>query len=143
MAGGNDHFSEEFREHASNYVLLLAICFNRNELDAKTLWKRIESAIRKGLAECDNVDLDRFVSVGLEHVMSNINVAAAHPVALEIQAGLNALDEDARVYFLQYISKRVPAVIVAGRQKWEQHKASLEKQAAELAVEDEQEGGAE
>src|SRR3990167_5209566 len=82
--GGEDLIPEEYRDLASDYVLLLAICFNRDRLDAKTLWTRIDSAIERGLAECDGEDIERFVSVGMEHVFAYVNVVATNGAALDI-----------------------------------------------------------
>lgn len=127
-AGIEGGFADTYRDLSSECVLLLAICFNRRELDAVTLWTRIDSAIQKGLAECDGEDVGRFLSACLEHVMASINVAATQSDAVRIQQQLLALHDDARVYFLQYLAKHRYVAIVLGREKWEARKAELAKQ---------------
>jgi hypothetical protein len=118
-AGGEDLIPDEYRELAAEYVLLLAICFNRDRLDAVTLWSRIDSAIERGLAECDGEDIERFVSVGLEHVLASVNVAASNERALEIQDRLFSLRDHQRVFFLRYLADHRYPAIVFGRGKWQ------------------------
>lgn len=130
-SAGEDMFPDDYRELASDFVLLLAIGFNRRELDAVTLWSRIDSAIQKGLADCDGEDVDRFVSACLEHILAPINVVATHGTALEIQSTLTKLQDSQRAYFLQYLSRHRYAAIVLGREKWEQHK-DVQKEAKRL-----------
>lgn len=124
-AGGTDLVAGEFRELASDYVLLLALCFNRRALEAQTLWTRIGSAIAKGLSECGNGDVERFVSTGLAHVLATSNAIAAHPESVRIQCRLYGLSEDERVGFLQYLAKHLAPALVFGRQKWEEQRAEL------------------
>ena len=123
-AAGEDLIPDEFREIASDYVLLLAICFNRDRLDAVTIWNRIDGAIERGLAECDGEDLERFVSVGLEHVFADMNVVVANDIALQLQERIYALRDHQRIFFLRYLSEHRYPTIVFGRSKWGQHQDS-------------------
>lgn len=132
IASNQDAYSDDYRELASDFVLLLAICFNRQQLEATSLWTRIDSAIQKGLAECNGDDIDRLVSSALEHVLANINVVATQADALRIQESLGSLERDARTYFAQYIAKHRYSAIVIGRQKWEARKAEIAAQVKEL-----------
>lgn len=138
-AGGEDMVSDQYRDLSSECVLLLAICFNRKSLDAVTIWSRIDSAIQKGLADCDGEDVDRFLSTCLEHVLANINVTAAQPDAIRIQQSLLKLSGDERVYFLQYLAKHRYVAITLGREKWEERKADLAAQLKKLVPADESE----
>lgn len=131
-AGGEDGFADTYRELSSECVLLLAICFNRKQLDPITLWSRIDGAIQKGLADCDGEDVDRFLSTALEHVMANINVTATQPDAVRIQHDLLALTGDERIYFLQYLSKHRYVAVTLGRDKWETRKDEIAKQLKKL-----------
>jgi len=124
-AGIESGFADQYRELSSECVLLFAICFNRRALDPVTLWTRIDSAIQKGLAECDGEDVGRFLSSALEHIMASINVTATQEDAVRIQRSLLNLTDDARVYFLQYMSKHRYVAVVLGREKWENRKAEL------------------
>lgn len=122
---GESDWAEQYRDIASDFVLLLAIGFNRRQLEVTTLWERIDSAIQKGLAECDGVDVDRLMSTCLEHVLAPINIVAAQEKALEIQSAITHLPKERRAYFCQYLSKHRYAAIVLGREKWLQHKEKL------------------
>ncbi len=135
-AGIEGGFADQYRDLSSECVLLLAICFNRRSLDAVTLWSRIDSAIQKGLAECDGEDVGRFLSACLEHVLANINVSATQPDAIRIQQTLLGLTDDGRVYFLQYMAKHRYVAIVLGREKWENRKAEIAAQLNELQAAD-------
>lgn len=137
-AGIEGGFADLYRDLSSDCVLLLSICFNRRQLDPVTLWTRIDSAIQKGLAECDGEDVGRFLSACLEHVMANINVCATQTDAVRIQQSLLGLPNDGRVYFLQYLSKHRYVAIVLGREKWEQRRADIAAQLKELETNDDE-----
>jgi hypothetical protein len=132
VSGGEDSFADEYREMTSECVLLLAICFNRRQLEAVTIWSRIDAAIQKGLADCDGEDVDRFLSTCLEHVLANISVVASQPDAIRIQQSILKLSGDERVYFLQYLAKHRYVAIVLGREKWEMRKAEIAAQLKSL-----------
>lgn len=123
-AAGEDLIPDEYRDIASNYVLLLAICFNRDRLDAITIWNRIDGAIERGLAECDGEDIERFVSVGLEHILADMNVVVANERALQIQERLFGLREHQRVFFLRYLAEHRYPAIVFGRSRWQELQAA-------------------
>ena len=139
-AGSQDAYAGEYRELASDFVLLLAICFNRRQLEVTTLWNRIDSAIQKGLAECNGDDLDRFVSAALEHIIAPVGVVASQDDAVRIQEELSGLALDARLYFLQYLAKHRYPAIVMGRKKWQELKEqkAFARQSAELAKDGDQ-----
>lgn len=123
-AGGEDLLPDEYRDIASDYVLLLTICYNRDRLDAKNIWNGIDKAIERGLAECDGDDIERFVSVSLECVLADMNVVAANEAALTIQGRLFALHDSQRVFFLRYLAEHRYPAIVFGRNKWQQLQAA-------------------
>lgn len=118
---GEDLTPAVYRDLASDLVLLLAICFDRDQLDATTLWTRIDSAIERGLGVCDGEDIERFVDSCLDHVLANINQVAANEMALAIQAKLYGLEDSQRVNFLRYLSEHRRPCIVFGRGKWQQY----------------------
>ena len=122
--GGEDLVPEEYRDLASDYVLLLAICFNRDRLEAVTIWPRIDTAIERGLAECNGEDIERFVSVGLEVVLADVGKVVSNEQALAIQSRLYGLGDSQRVFFLRYLAEHRYPAIVFGRGKWESLKAS-------------------
>lgn len=114
-------------EDASDLVLLLAICFNRKLLDAKTLWTRIESAITKAIHEVEPSDTEAFVSTCLEHVKADANVAACQVDSVRIQKHLYDLDAPDRLALVQYLSDHRFPVIMIGRSKWEERKSEIEE----------------
>lgn len=116
---GEDLTPAVYRDLASDFVLLLAICFNRDQLDATTLWSRIDSAIERGLGVCDGEDIERFADACLEHVLANINAVAANDAALAIQASIYGLGDSQRVHFLRYLAEHRRPSIVFGRGKWQ------------------------
>lgn len=126
-SAGEDINADDYGPFAAEFVLMLAIAFNRRTLDATTLWTRIGSAIERGLAACDGDDLDRLISVALEHVQANINVVACEDTCVSYQSRLRRLPKESRVYFCRYLADHRYPVIVMGRDLWEQRKESIKK----------------
>lgn len=126
-SAGEDIDAGDYGPFAAEFVLMLAIAFNRRTLDATTLWTRIGSAIQRGLAACDGDDLDRLVSVALEHVQANINVVACEETCVNYQSRLRRLPKESRVYFCRYLADHWYPVVVMGRDLWEQRKESIKK----------------
>ena len=131
-AAGEDMQADDYGPFVAEFVLMLAICFNRKTLDATSLWTRIGSAIERGLAACDGDDLDRLVSVSLEHIQANINVVACEETCVGYQSRLRRLPKEARVYFCRYLADHRYPAIVMGRELWEQRKELLAKKIKEL-----------
>ena len=128
--------SEEYREIAGDVVLLLAICFNRKSLGAVTMWTRIDSAIQKGLADCDGEDISQFISTCLEHVLAHVNVVACQKDCVRIQTQLYGLENQQAVFLLQYFAKHRMPAIVWGRAKWEERSEEFNKAKALLEIEE-------
>jgi len=133
---GEEMNAEDYRELAGDFVLLLAICFNRKSLDAKTIWTRIDSAIQKGLADCDGEDISQFTNTCLEHVMASVNVVAAQEDCICIQTKLYGLEKQQAVFLLQYLAKHRMPAIVWGRERWENRKEEINAQKAMLEIEE-------
>lgn len=131
-AGIESGFADQYRDLSSECVLLFCICYNRRSLKPENIWERIDSAIQKGLAECDGEDVSRFLSTCFEHILASINVTAAQVDAIRIQQQLLGLTDDARVYFLQYMAKHRYTAITLGREKWEARKADIAEQLKSL-----------
>lgn len=133
-AAQEDLHPDDYGYLAARFVLLLAIAFNRKQLQAKTIWARIESAIDRALADCDGDDLNRLMSSALEHVKANINVVVSEETCLAIQSELKSLPKEARVYFCRYLSDHRYPAIVMGRELWEQRKSDLEAKTDQLYI---------
>lgn len=131
---------EDFREIAADFVCALAVVFNRRELEPKTLWSRIGSAIESGIVEAQGGDLERFENHCLSHIKAQIAVVAASEAYGEYTADLRKMDADAKVGFVRYLSTHLYPATIFGRQRWEERKADLEKERKrleKLALEDE------
>lgn len=119
---------DDFRDIASDFVCALAVVFNRKDLDAKTLWSRIGSAIETGIVEAQGGDIDRFENHCLSHILAPISIVAASDAYGQYTEPMRRMDEDARVAFIRYLSKHLYPAVVFGRRKWEERKAELEKE---------------
>lgn len=113
---------DNFREDASRLVFVLALCFNRDVLDAVTLWERIASAITTACAKVDDGDLDRLISLALEHVKAEHTRVAANEMASSIIADLTEQDDSWRMGFVRYLKQHTYTAIIHGRRYWETHK---------------------
>lgn len=132
---GESFNAEDYRELAGDVVFLLAICFNRKQLDAKTIWTRIDSAIQKGLSDCDGEDISQFINSCLEHVLANVNVVACQDDAVRIQTVLYGLEKEQSVFLLQYFAKHRMPAISWGVQKWNERKEEINRQKTMLEIE--------
>lgn len=119
---------DRFRDDASRMVYMLAICFNRDVLDAVTLWERIASAITTACAKVDDGDLDRLISLALEHVKAEHTRVASNDQASAIIAELTEQDDSWRLGFVRYLKQHTYTAIIHGRRYWETHK-ELRKEA--------------
>ena len=118
-------WDDEFSELASDLVYLLAWVFNRDSLDAKTLWSRIDSGIQRALATCDN-DVSRLLHICLDHVMATPDSVLGKNAVL-IQKRIVGLGPEKRSPFISYLASHRYSVLVGGRSKWEMRKKSLKK----------------
>lgn len=132
---------EDFRDVAADFVCALSIVFNRKELDAKTLWSRIGSAIETGLTEAQGGDLDRFENHCLTHILAPISMVAASESYAAYTAAMRNLDADGSVAFVRYLANHLYPAIIFGRQRWEERKAELEKERKALEKLVPEEGG--
>lgn len=108
----------EIRETASRFVCVLAHLFG-DDLDRKTLWARIGSALETGCAKVTDDDLDRFASHCLAHVCAASGKAAACEPLTQILQTSNVRTPEWRFAFLHHIRTHAYAVLVHGRARWE------------------------
>ncbi len=109
------------RETAKRVVVALCLHFGR-ELDRKTLWSRIDSALQSACARVSDGDRERWLDLLLEHVRADPVMAAACPYLLGVRAELMTPDEAHRKAFLRYVESRRYAVIAFGRAAWHEYK---------------------
>lgn len=120
--GGEGDLPESCKERSVDLVELIAICFNRDKLDAMTLWDRIESGIRKAIEECQPDDMAGVVNVCLSHVMAEPNKVVGNARSQELQDNLYGLQEDQSVAVVRYLSTHMYPCIRFGKQRWDASK---------------------
>ena len=135
QTGGEEFDTDAYKELSTKLVLLLYIAFNGRKLDAKTIHSRIESAINKGLADCDGEDISQFVNTALNHVMANINTVTSQPDCVDIQSELYELQPRQAVCLLQYLEKHTMPAIAWANQRYKSKKEEYAAQKAMLEIE--------
>jgi len=112
---------EIYRELAAKCVCFLARHYNRDVLDAKAIWHRIESAIKTGFAKY-NGDPTILLSEMLEHVKADIGRTVSDPDFIELLSLLRGVDKNWSEGFARYMNGALYTAIVLGRVKWESEK---------------------
>jgi hypothetical protein len=92
-----------------------------NELDRKTLWNRIGSAIETSIIKC-NYDIAHFVNSCLEHIKAEYSKVACHETILQFIESNSLKSEDWKKSFFHYLSTRHFIIIAKARYEWEQKK---------------------
>lgn len=110
-----------FRPKACRLVVCLCLHFGR-DLDRKTLWSRIDSAIQTTCAKVSDGDTDRWLDLMLDHVRANPAMAAACPELTGLRADLLAADPAHNMAFIRWVESRRYAVLSFGRAAWDDHK---------------------
>lgn len=133
---GSAAFSTDaFRQHGVDFVVALALVFNRRELDVKTLWTRIDSAITTGITEANGNDTHRLIDAACGHVLASPNAVVSSEFQ-SLTSGIFAMDEDESYAFVRHLAKSRYTLIAFGRQAWEERK-ELRKAAEAFAAESE------
>jgi len=110
-----------YREISSRIVCFLARHYNRDVLDPKAIWQRIESAIKTGLAKSsDNPEV--FLSSMLEHVKAEIGRAVSDDEFTELLSVFSHTDANWMKGFNSYLMTATYAAMVIGRARWEEEK---------------------
>jgi len=113
----------EIPEAASRFCSILASLFG-SELDRKTLWTRIDSALTTAWAKvASDADLDLFASLCLEHVRADASAVAACEPLRQLLETFAVRPPEWRHAFLHHVHSRRYAVIVRARARWEAVKA--------------------
>lgn len=113
---------QEIAEAASRLCSILASLFG-DDLDRLTLWSRIDSAIATACAKVTDGDLDRLVSLCLEHVKASPGAAAANPALGDLLATIGVRPQPWRQEFAHHLVAHRYAVLVHGRARWERVKS--------------------
>lgn len=112
-----------FRPKAERVVVLLCRVFGE-ALDRKTLWSRIDSGLQAACAKVSDGDLEAWLSLLFDHVRGEAGTLsdAEHADFLGLMADLCAPDAAHRKAFARWVETRRVAVVVYGRQAWDQWK---------------------
>ena len=94
-----------------------------DSLERVTLWSRIGSGLAAGCAKVDDGDLDRYISLCLEHVQADTAKAAACEPLAQILHTVTVRPIEWRQAFVRYVRTHLYSVIVHSRARWEKVKA--------------------
>ena len=112
----------EIRDLASRCCSILAHLYGE-ELDRLSLWSRIDSALETAGAKVSDDDLDRWLSLCLEHVKADAGKAAACDPLRHVIETFAVRTPEWRHEFLAYVATHRYAVVARGRARWEQVKS--------------------
>lgn len=111
----------EMKQAAYRLGSIMAHLFG-DSLDRLTLWDRIASGFASACAKVDDGDLDRFVSLCLDHIKADAGKAAATQSLGHMLETFASRPIEWRKAFLRYIKTHSYAVLVHARARWEQVK---------------------
>lgn len=118
----------EHKEWAVEFCVGCCDLFGES-LDRMTLWDRIPSGLAVACVKCDDGDMDRFVSLVLEHIKSDAGCAARHPaIARALEVSKNPVAW--RQGLVRYIASHSFATIAHARRAWEATKAARQDEKA-------------
>lgn len=116
------HKPADFREQSAMLCYCLAKVYNRDVLEAIKLWERIGTAIATACEQVDDGDLDRFISICLEHVKASHSKVAADDEVGHVLAEITESEESWRLAFVNYLKSHSYTAIIHGRRMWETSK---------------------
>lgn len=111
-----------FKEAGSKLVYALARLYNRDELEAIKMWDRIGGAIHTACEKVDDGDLDRLITIALEHVRANPSRVASDEDTADLIAWIVENNESWRLGFVRYLKSHHYVVLIHGRRYWETYK---------------------
>lgn len=106
------------RDDAVRFATILADVFGP-DLDRITLWSRIESALETACARESEGDLERWVTLCLEHVKAEPSKCAACMPLGQTLESFAVKPLQWRLEFLRYVNSRRYVVVVRARARWE------------------------
>jgi len=113
---------DELRAAAVEFCVLLAELFNRDKLDAITLWTRIASGLAVACSRVDDGDLEAFSCIALEHVQADgTRVACSDRYAVWIRDYPGKSAEWRRA-LIQHFDRFGFVVVALARQAWQARK---------------------
>ena len=116
----------EMRRLASSLCSLLAELFG-DDLDRLTLWGRIGTSLQTACAKVTDGNLDRFVSLCLEHVCADPARASGNEQLFMLLGEFGRKPIEWRQGFVDYVRTHIYVVISYGRQAWDLRKVELKE----------------
>lgn len=108
----------EVKEAAIRLCSIFAELFG-DSLDRVTLWEKIGSALRTSCAKVSDDDLDRFITLCLEHIQAeDSRVAACEPLTQMIET-FAARPSEWKYAFTSYINTHRMSLLVHARARWQ------------------------
>jgi hypothetical protein len=117
----------EVKEAAIRLCSIFANLFGES-LDRITLWEKIGSALRTSCAKVSDDDLDRFVTLCLEHIQAEDSKVAACAALMQMIETFAVRPSEWKYAFTAYINTHRTALLVHARSRWE----SVKKGTVEL-----------
>lgn len=112
-------------------------------LDRKTLWDKIDSALRTACAKVGGEgDTDRWIDLCLDHIRAEPGKAARLKAFTELRDSLRLRDLPWRRAFLRYVEHHRYAVLAYARARWEQVKQEMKARTSAAGAAAKQAGGA-
>lgn len=111
-------------EHKNQSVeLCLCLCeLFGDSLDRMTLWDRIGSALATACAKCDDGDIDRYVTLCLEHVKADVGAAGRNQGVAAMLYLASEKSASWRQGLVRYIAAHIYTIPVHARIRWEKVK---------------------
>lgn len=113
---------EDYREAVRLLAIVLASNFGE-DLDRKTLWKRISSAVSSACAKVPSGEPDLLLSAMLEHVKADEASTSRDVNFVDLLASWEARSDTWREGLVTYLRQNLFAALVFMRQAWSAHKA--------------------
>ena len=113
----------EIRDLAVRWVTILARLFG-DDLDRKTLWDRIDSAIESACSKVADGDMDRWATLCLEHVKASPGKSAACDALTHMLTLWTEATAEQNIEFVAYCARHRYSLLVHGRAAWQDEKAA-------------------
>jgi hypothetical protein len=113
----SENANEEMRDLSSRLACLLAEVFG-HELERLTLWSRIDSALKTACSKVTDGNMEMFLNHCLEHVKADPVRVCSNETVGALLTTLSEKPLEWRMAFTRYITTRIYAVLVHGREAW-------------------------
>lgn len=117
----DNHAAAEHKKWAIALCLICCDLFGES-MDRMTLWERIPSGLAVACVKCDDGDIDRFISLVLDHIKADPARAARMIEVEELLFATSTKPISWRQGFVRYIASHSFSIIAYARREWENTK---------------------